>query len=621
MIVLSTLNSKFIHSSLALRYLKAYGSAHGMNYEIQEYTINQPILDILSAITSNKPSMIGFACYIWNIEMTKHLAQLIKTVYPDIRIIFGGPEVSYTVESVLEACDYVDYIVQGEGEEAFYALSKQLLSHASLQGLCIPGVLGREDGRIVGSHQLAEVKDLNTIPFPYTEEDMADLEHRIIYYESSRGCPFHCRYCLSGNQNTVRFFDEARTLKELAWFVDHKVPQVKFVDRTFNCAPNHHLPLMKWIAAYGETTNFHLEMEGGLIGPEEVDLLSTAPKGRMQIEVGVQSTNPATLEAIHRMNDWDHCKRVLSPIIKAGRTHVHMDLIVGLPEEGYERFGQSFDDLFALEPQALQIGFLKLLRGASILNTDGFVYKADPKAPYEILETNVLPYEKVHFLKQFEDVFEQFYNSERYRRTFLYVGGQLLAKGQSAFAYFEEMTKAWLDQGLHKKKLRDLDRLVFLMNFFRSKQDSTAIELLRLDIAQAFKGHIRDEQLGLAVPKEDQRKESEVFWRQEDLVKQYIPTYQFTEWRRIRRDYVEIDVADKTIEALYTILPKDELVLLEKANESRTRMSAIKKDKIDSSKQVDVMAEKIRQKRYILVADCLGRRPLFIRPDLREDNI
>ena len=426
-VVLSTLNSKFIHSSLALRYLKAYGQAHGQAYDIVEYTINMPVLHILSDITERNIDVLGFACYIWNIEMTLHVVDMVKAVRPDIKIILGGPEVSFTADEILNRCHAVDYVVQGEGEEAFYELISALQNGKDGLGEEIPGVRGRHiTGQLMGSTEAVEVKDLSTIPFPYVEEDMEDLEHKIIYYESSRGCPFSCQYCLSGNKNTVRFFPQERTFKELQWFIDHKVKQVKFVDRTFNCAPHHHRPLMEFMRDADTETNFHLEMEPELMTEWETNILCETPPGRIQIEVGVQSTHKKTLDAINRYNDWPYIQKAIRPIIEAGRTHVHMDLIVGLPYENKARFGLSFNDLFSLQPHALQIGFLKLLKGSGVRRMKEYQYISDPLAPYEVLSTHVLPYNDVRFLKHFEDVFERFYNSERFRTVFGYIGTKLI---------------------------------------------------------------------------------------------------------------------------------------------------------------------------------------------------
>lgn len=545
-VVLSTLNSKFIHSSLALRYLKAYGEAHGQAYDIVEYTINMPVLHILSDITEHDIDILGFACYIWNIEMTLHVVDMVKAVRPDIKIVLGGPEVSFTADELLERCPNIDYIVQGEGEEAFHALVTALqLGNDGLDPV-IPGVRGRRDGSILGSIEAVEVRDLSTIPFPYTEADMDDLEHKIIYYESSRGCPFSCQYCLSGNKNTVRFFPQERTLKELQWFIDHGVKQVKFVDRTFNCAPHHHRPLMEFMRDSDTDMNFHLEMEPELMTEWETNILCETPPGRIQIEVGVQSTHKKTLDAINRYNDWPYIQKSIRPIIQAGRTHVHMDLIVGLPHEDFNRFGKSFNDLFSLQPHALQIGFLKLLKGSGVRRMREYKYVADPLAPYEVLSTHVLPYDDVRFLKYFEDVFERFYNSERFRTTFGYIGQQLIHGETDAFSYFCDMTRAWLKEGNHKVNLKDIDQIEFLYRFFLSKGDTIAAELLQYDTLVSYRGKVRSEAVGLPKQTKELLQVGEAFWRNEEIASTFIPSYTFKEWRKIRQQYVEMTMSRET---------------------------------------------------------------------------
>lgn len=545
-VVLSTLNSKFIHSSLALRYLKAYGEAHGQAYDIVEYTINMPVLHILSDITEHDIDVLGFACYIWNIEMTLHVVDMVKAVRPDIKIVLGGPEVSFTADELLERCPNIDYIVQGEGEEAFHALVTALqLGNDGLDPV-IPGVRGRRNGSILGSAEAVEVRDLSTIPFPYTEEDMEDLEHKIIYYESSRGCPFSCQYCLSGNKNTVRFFPQKRTLQELQWFIDHGVKQVKFVDRTFNCAPHHHRPLMEFMRDSDTDMNFHLEMEPELMTEWETNILCETPPGRIQIEVGVQSTHKKTLDAINRYNDWPYIQKSIRPIIQAGRTHVHMDLIVGLPHEDFNRFGQSFNDLFSLQPHALQIGFLKLLKGSGVRRMREYKYVADPLAPYEVLSTHVLPYDDVRFLKYFEDVFERFYNSERFRTTFGYIGHQLIHGETDAFTYFCDMTRAWLKEGNHKVNLKDIDQIEFLYRFFLDKGDTIAAELLQYDTLVSYRGKVRSEAVGLPKQTKELLQVGEAFWRNEEIASTFIPNYTFKEWRKIRQQYVEMTMSRET---------------------------------------------------------------------------
>ena len=545
-VVLSTLNSKFIHSSLALRYLKAYGEAHGQAYDIVEYTINMPVLHILSDITEHDIDVLGFACYIWNIEMTLHVVDMVKAVRPDIKIVLGGPEVSFTADELLERCPNIDYIVQGEGEEAFHALVTALqLGNDGLDPV-IPGVRGRRDSSILGSLEAVEVSDLSSIPFPYTEEDMEDLEHKIIYYESSRGCPFSCQYCLSGNKNTVRFFPQERTLEELQWFIDHGVKQVKFVDRTFNCAPHHHRPLMEFMRDSDTDMNFHLEMEPELMTEWETNILCETPPGRIQIEVGVQSTHKKTLDAINRYNDWPYIQKSIRPIIQAGRTHVHMDLIVGLPHEDFNRFGQSFNDLFSLQPHALQIGFLKLLKGSGVRRMREYKYLADPLAPYEVLSTHVLPYDDVRFLKYFEDVFERFYNSERFRTTFGYIGQQLIHGETDAFTYFCDMTRAWLKEGNHMVNLKDIDQIEFLYRFFLAKGDTIAAELLQYDTLVSYRGKVRSDAVGLPKQTKELLQVGEAFWRNEEIASTFIPNYTFKEWRKIRQQYVEMTMSRET---------------------------------------------------------------------------
>ena len=545
-VVLSTLNSKFIHSSLALRYLKAYGEAHGQAYDIVEYTINMPVLHILSDITEHDIDVLGFACYIWNIEMTLHVVDMVKAVRPDIKIVLGGPEVSFTADELLERCPNIDYIVQGEGEEAFHALVTALqLGNDGLNPV-IPGVRGRRNGSILGSAEAVEVRDLSTIPFPYTEEDMDDLEHKIIYYESSRGCPFSCQYCLSGNKNTVRFFPQERTLQELQWFIDHGVKQVKFVDRTFNCAPKHHRPLMEFMRDTETDMNYHLEMEPELMTDWETNILCETPPGRIQIEVGVQSTHKKTLDAINRYNDWPYIQKSIRPIIQAGRTHVHMDLIVGLPHEDFNRFGQSFNDLFSLQPHALQIGFLKLLKGSGVRRMREYKYVADPLAPYEVLSTHVLPYDDVRFLKYLEDVFERFYNSERFRTTFGYIGQQLIHGETDAFSYFCDMTRAWLKEGNHKVNLKDIDQIEFLYRFFLAKGDTIAAELLQYDTLVSYRGKVRSDAVGLPKQTKELLQVGEAFWRNEEIASTFIPNYTFKEWRKIRQQYVEMTMSRET---------------------------------------------------------------------------
>lgn len=554
-VLLSVLNAKYIHSSLALRYLRSYARKEGLDYDLAEYTINMPIYDILRSITEKNIDVIGMCCYIWNMDMTLHLIRLLKLVAPQVIVVLGGPEVTYSADEILQEHPYVDFIMQGEGEASLVELVRRLKA-GDRYPEDIPGMRGiTQEGCLYGSQEIVEMEDLSEIPFPYSEEDMETLKHRIIYYESSRGCPFSCQYCLSGNKNKVRFFPLERTLQELQWFMDHGVKQVKFVDRTFNCSKNHHLPIMHFLKEAHTETNFHLEMEGVLLGEEEVEILSSAPKGRFQIEVGVQSTNEETLRAIRRLNKWDHISKHIAPIIASGRTHVHMDLIIGLPHESYTIFKKSFSDLFRLRPHALQLGFLKLLKGSGVRNMDTCRYVYDPKPPYEVLMTHVLSYEEIRFLKVFEDVFESYYNSEKYVKTFtaLHALIEQYEKGQAAFTIFEHLTKAWIAANHHMLKLGDKERAQFLLEHLPkivrevlkdSSLSDILYDMIRWDVLVTFKGQIKADVLDLPVQSKATLQHSQSFWNDETLVRNYIPNYTFREWRRIRQDYYELTVSE-----------------------------------------------------------------------------
>ncbi len=557
-VLLSTLNAKYIQSSLALRYLRAYGKKMGKEYDIEEYTINMPIYEILRNITMKPYDVIGFACYIWNIEMTLHLVALIHAVKPEVVIVLGGPEVSYNADEVLRENPSVHYVVQGEGEEVFNHLIDRLNHRENPLSPSIAGLRGRTTrGDLAGSSEIVEVHDLDSIPFPYEGEEMENLTRKIIYYESSRGCPFNCQYCLSGNQNTVRFFSLDRVMKELQWFIDQGVKQVKFVDRTFNCAKHHHLPIMKFLAAAKTDTNFHLEMEGDVMGPEEVHILTTAPKDRFQIEVGIQSTHEPTLLAIRRKNRWDHIQSVISPIIKAERTHVHMDLIIGLPEDTWETFATSFNDLFFLGPQALQLGFLKLLKGSGVSRMEKYAFIYDHKAPYEVLGTHAMSFEEIRFLKIFEDVFETFYNSGFYGR--FHKALQEVLPYNNAFLLYEEITKAWIKKGMHLQKSKDKDKIKFLyetlaspslVSLYGAQHTTLLLDLLRIDILLTFSGKLKDSAFGLPAQSKSDLQENDSFWQDEQWVSSYMEGYKFTEWRRIRQDYYEMDISEATAKYL-----------------------------------------------------------------------
>lgn len=533
-ILLTTLNAKFIHSSLALRCLRTACLQKGAAPVFTaEYTINQNASDILRHIYQFHADIIGFSCYIWNIEMTCHLICLIKKVMPQVTVFAGGPEVSYTARSILEQHEDIDYVLQGEGEVVVPALIRALQS--GRKGLVIPGVLGRDAaGHICGDETFQEVDDLDTLPFPYEGEDLSALSHKIMYYESSRGCPFHCQYCLSGMSDAVRFRSVSRVIRELELFVQAGVRQIKFVDRTFNCNPRHYRPLIEYMIHVKKEINFHLEIEPGVLTEVDLALLAKAPRGRIQMELGIQSTYGPTLEAIHRHNDWPHIEYIMEKLVSYGTIHLHLDLIVGLPYETFSHLRQSFNDIYALHPHKLQIGFLKLLKGSGIRRDYPGQYRYDPCGPYEVLETAWLPYERIQYLKVFEDVFERTYNAGKFRYTLSFLERFFTA---DFFRLYDIVTQAWIAEHWDLNAISDENLCRFLWRCIcqnlglREKEIATARELLCLDILTFFGFRLNPDFLDW---QEADRAVTDEIFKNEEWLRQYIPNYRFTNWRDIK---------------------------------------------------------------------------------------
>lgn len=529
--LLVALNAKFIHSSLALRCLvQSCRQAGRDDVETAEFTINQNSADILRHIYESQAQVIGFSCYIWNIEMTCHIISLVKQVMPQCCVFVGGPEVSYTARDILEAYPAIDFVLQGEGEELLPEFLQALEQQCDC--LAVSGVMGRKGCAVCGSSSFREVADLSTLPFPYEGEDFTQLDHKIIYYESSRGCPFHCQYCLSGMSDTVRFVPVQRVIEELKQFVTAQVHQVKFVDRTFNCHPKHYRPLIEYMVSVTEPINFHLEIEPGLLTDEDLVLLAQAPPGRIQLEMGIQSTYGPTLQAIHRHNDWPRICHIMDYLNKLQTIHLHLDLIVGLPYEDYGHLRQSFHDIYSLRPQKLQIGFLKLLKGSGIRRDYTSQYAYDPQGPYEVLATQWLSYDKVAYLKVFEDVFERLYNSGKFMYTLNYLDRAYTA---DFFLLYEQLTDQWIAEGNDRLAISDEQVSRFLWRFIQrtckpSAQDLLS-KLLCLDILTFFR--FRQKPDFLDWPEAD-RVQTDPLWRNEEWLRQYFPDYAFTNWRDIK---------------------------------------------------------------------------------------
>lgn len=536
-VVLSTLNAKFIHSSLALKYLEAACRPICPAISSKEYTINNELLAILSDLYKEQPEIVGLACYIWNADMTFKLVRLLKKVLPTVIIILGGPEVSYDPEKIMKQQNAVDYIVQGEGEETMKALLAALKSNTAVNG--IPGLTLRENERIiVGEPQV--VADLNTIPFPYYDEDIVKLKDKIIYYESARGCPFSCSYCLSSATSGVRFFSLERVYSDLQFFIRHNVRQVKFVDRTFNARKEHYLPILKFLAGQDCRTNFHFEIAVDILDDEVLEFLKCVPVGRFQFEIGIQSTHKPTLVKITRHNNWPKIVDCVTKIISYQNIHVHLDLIVGLPQESYIQFGQSFNDVYQLQPQMLQIGFLKLLKGAAIREeADKYNYIYLDYAPYEVLANRWLTYGEVRKLKIVEEVFNQVYNTGRFKYTLQVL---IPLHSNNAFGFYHDLSTYWEERGLHLVAHSSKSLYNYILDFcnIHYKQEVDLIqEFLKYDALMSEKGAVRPEVLSWN--KEAWAKEKGAFWSHQEQVRNYVPEYTFTTWRDVnKKHHIEV---------------------------------------------------------------------------------
>lgn len=482
-VILAALNAKYIHSNLALRYLSRFQDNNRKHYvETMEFTINQRLNFIAEELFRKQPDVVLFSCYIWNVEMLRQLCPILKKIMPDCVIGFGGPEVSYESETFLRENPAVDFVMRGEGELVF----TKYLEHLDAGN---PATLGeiesltyRQGDEIFSTPQMHPM-DLALLPFPY-EDDFSDVQNQIIYYESSRGCPYHCGYCLSSVENGVRFVPLDKVLPDLQKFLDKNVPQVKFIDRTFNCKKSHAMAIWKYLHEHDNgVTNFHFEITADLIDQETIDFLKTVRKGLFQFEIGVQSTNPQTIRAINRNVDFAALSEIVQQIKDGGNIHQHLDLIAGLPYEDYDSFGRSFNDVYALHPEQLQLGFLKVLKGSMLHQKQKeFEIVYHDTAPYEVLTTHELPYADTLRLKYVEEMVETYYNSGRFLNTLAY----LVPLYESPFAFFEALSQFWVGENYHYLGLSKMGLFDVLWRFVEQnpKVDKRKLQWeMKFDIA------------------------------------------------------------------------------------------------------------------------------------------
>ena len=459
-ILLVACNAKYIHSNLAVYDLQAYASDYADYIVLKEYTINQQKDDIMRDIYLEHPDVVCVSCYIWNLSFVKELmADLIK-ILPGADFWAGGPEVSYDAEKFLTENSEFKGVMVGEGEETFkelagYYVEKNPQNLKDMTGICY------RDGDQIIHNGWRQIMDLSSIPFIY--KDLSEFKNRIIYYESSRGCPFSCSYCLSSIDKKLRFRDTETVKKELQFFIDNKVPQVKFVDRTFNCKHDHAMAIWKYINEHDNgVTNFHFEISADLLREEELQEMSTMRPGLIQLEIGVQSTNPDTIKAIHRTMDFEKLKGIVDRIHSFGNIHQHLDLIAGLPYEDYDSFRHSFNDVYALKPQQLQLGFLKVLKGSHMMEMCreyGIVYKT--QEPYEVLSTKWLDYDHVLKLKTVENMVEVYYNSGQFQNTLEYLENFF----QDAFSIYERLGSFYMEKGYGDVSHTRMRRYEILLEF------------------------------------------------------------------------------------------------------------------------------------------------------------
>ncbi len=451
------LNAKYIHTNLALRSI----AKHCQEFSplIKEYTINDSVDNIIASIYSEKVDVVAFSCYIWNIEEILYIAESLKKVSPALKIILGGHEVSYDSDDILKNNPSVDFIIRGEGEKPMKKLLFAIRDNLPLGD--VPS-LAYKNGESIKENELSTPGTLNEYEFCY-DESIRDYKSKIIYYESSRGCPYRCSYCLSGKSGKVDYLDVERVKKELMFFIENEVPLVKFVDRTFNADRERAREIFRFIIENSKNTKFHFELAGNLIDDETIEVLKSAPEDVIQFEIGVQSTNSDTLRAIGRNIPLSAFEDKIKALLEIGTIHIHLDLIAGLPYEDYDSFARSFDDVIKLRPHVLQLGFLKLLKGSRIREEEEkFGYKYKSKSPYEVMENEFISYDELIKLKYIEDLFEKYYNSGDFKRCIDY----LFENYPSPFGVFEKIYDYYMENRLFDRAVSLEERYDILEKIF-----------------------------------------------------------------------------------------------------------------------------------------------------------
>ncbi|WP_046212992.1 B12-binding domain-containing radical SAM protein [Paenibacillus wulumuqiensis] len=484
-VVLSTLNAKYIHTSLAIRCLKAY-SEKDFDIDLAEYTIKDPVMNIVSDLYQRRPDVIGFSCYIWNIEETIKVIDVLKKVLPEVRIVLGGPEVSYDTEYWMNRLHNVDFIVIGEGEETFHHLLQEIEGAGKYH--FIYGVAYRKGEEVIVMPGRPK-QDLNALPSPHRfVEDIPDLSKRVVYFETSRGCPFSCQFCLSSIEVGVRYFDIERTKSDILYLIANGAKLIKFVDRTFNIKRDYALEMFRFLIDNHNGCTFQFEITADIMRPEVLDYLAEhAPPGVFRFEIGVQSTNDPTNELVKRRQNFTKLSRTVTKIRESGKIDQHLDLIAGLPMEDYNTFRKTFNDVFALGPEELQLGFLKMLRGTGLrIDADKYEYTYMDQAPYEILSSHMLSFDDIVRLKRLEDVLEKYWNAHRMDYTLHYL---MKDEFSSPFDFFQEFGNYWEAQGWQKIGHQLEDLFIRLQSFLTDRGTARMDVILGLMKLDYFLNH------------------------------------------------------------------------------------------------------------------------------------
>ena len=528
-VLLTAINAKYIHSNLAVYSLRAYAGKYAQQTEIAEYTINQPMDDILSDIYKKRPDVLCLSCYLWNILYVEQLITEISKVLPGMQIWLGGPEVSYNAVSVMKKYPQVTGVMCGEGEETFLELMEHWMGEGKDLSM-IQGIVYRKEENCI-QNEVRPVMDLSKVPFVY--DHIEDFQNKIIYYESSRGCPFSCSYCLSSIDKCLRFRDLELVKKELQFFIDHEVPQVKFVDRTFNCKHSHSMAIWTYLKEHDRgKTNFHFEVAADLLNEEELNLIASLRPGLIQLEIGIQSTNPETITEIRRKMNFEEVKRIVKRIQKTGNVHQHLDLIAGLPYENYERFAQSFRDVYALHPEQLQLGFLKVLKGSYMHEkTRDYELLYQDRPPFEVLSTRWLSYDDVIRLKGVEEMVEVYYNSGQFVNTLRLLEEEFT----DTFVLYENLSCYYEENGLHMMNHSRITRYEVLFAFIKEhveKDVENYRQMLILDLYLRENVKKRPEFAGEI---NIEKREAAAFYEKEEEEHHYLKGYEGFDKRQLRK--------------------------------------------------------------------------------------